>query len=126
MAVLSTLRDSNTDQQVHLTKADDWADWEHELLLNIRDLDLTEHIVDKKPLIKKPKMPEIAQKKYTKKRQTLKEVPSGQQQQSESNTPLEEDEDALDVRKNDDEFNVSDLTKEGKEIYDADLAQYDR
>lgn len=125
MTILSTLRETDkTDLTAVLQEAKDWPEWHHEFLLKADTLGLLSHIKMKTPVIAQPEIPNIARKKYEKKRNTLETSQTIEAQLSDEEG--HEDEELIQRKRNDGNWMLSDLTTTGRAIYDADNTFYDR
>lgn len=128
MTVLSTLRDSEkTDFSATLLEAKDWPEWDHDFMLKVDTLGLTQIIKFKRLAIPQPEIPNIAQKKYEKKAGRAEPVES-RSDTIEVATQLEEadDEETIQYKRNGGTWMMSDLTVTGKQLLDTDNTYYDR
>lgn len=100
-----------------LSKPGEWNNWNHEFELQTGTYGLEAHIHQQKPLLQKPEMPDIRQKKYTKKPHAQRNA------RSQTMEGEEEDEETI-QEKGQGTWMMSDLTDNGIKIFNQDLTWY--
>ncbi|KAI1332182.1 hypothetical protein F5Y16DRAFT_421460 [Xylariaceae sp. FL0255] len=121
----STLREEKKNLTATLERDKDWPDWDHDFRLKADTLDLFLHAINGIPLQRRPELPNIAKSKYTKKANTSV-VPVNIPMQELQDEPGPDDDEVLQIKKNEGVWTVSDLTNPGKAMFDADTVYYDR
>jgi hypothetical protein len=92
-----------------LNKPSDWTNWQHVFLLQVKTLDLEDHVLHKKSLKRKPTEPDIRKKKYTKTRDVRPQSVDGQ---DENDNTIQEKEVGS--------WMPTDLTEAGQKLYNMD------
>lgn len=98
-----------------LAKPEDWTDWSHEFTLLTQTYQLEDHFTKKTPLLNRPIMPDIRQKRYTKKPHLLRNA------RSQTISEDENDEDTIQDKANG-MWMMTDLTEAGVKAFNLDLA----
>jgi ferredoxin len=106
-----------------LRKSSDWTNWRHVFLLQVTTHGLEDHVIDKRPLIKRPTIPDIRHQKYAKTANALREARSLLARDDEGIDAYHHQENPI-QEKADGEWMMTDLTDAGQKNFNLDYNWY--